>query len=168
MICLLHESPLIDKDERKAMDDNESKVAHQGRDPALKLMRKSGSISLQNWGSELLNEMQVVCDVLDDQNSTKKYSQALQFLQTTIDDASLTPSARVLQGMQDNQECFFEYASRISKQHEKLLRDNALSEKEMVLFHNYVRQSVKAQEKIEASDTQTFEKYLENYFSDNL
>ena len=147
------------------MDDNEGKVAHQGRDPELKLMRKSGTVSLQSWGSELLNEMQAVCDFLDQQNNTSKYSEALQQQQAAIDDSSLTPSARVLQDMQDHQECFFEFANRISKQHEKLLRNSALTEKDIDFFKNHVRQSVEKQRQTELSDTISFDEFLHNYFS---
>lgn len=168
LFCLLHESPLIDKDERKSMDDNESKVAHQGRDPALKLSRNSGSVSLQSWGSELLSEMQIVCTVLDEQHHTTKYSESLQQQQAAIDDSSLTPSARVLHDMHENQECFFEFASRISNQHEIQLRNSALSEKDMIFFQNHVRQSVEKQRQIEASDTQTFDQFLHNYFSNTV
>ena len=168
LFCLLHESPLIDKEERKSMDDNESKVAHQGRDPELKLTRKKGEVSLQRWGGELLSEMQAICTILDQQNSTTKYSQALQQQQVAMDDASLTPSARVLQDMQDHQECFFEFANRISKKHEKQLRNSRLNEKDIVFFQHQVRQSVEKQRQIEASDTISFDKFLHNYFSNSV
>ncbi len=168
LFCLLDESPLIDVDERKAMDDNESKVAHQGRDPALRLSRKVGSDSLQVWGRELLIEMQSICSILDEQNGTSNYTQALQDQQAAIDDSSLTPSARILQDMHNNQECFFEFANRISIQHEKQLRNNTLSEKDMIFFKNHVRQSVEKQRQIEQSDTQSFDQFLHNYFSNSV
>jgi glutamate--cysteine ligase len=168
LFCLLHESPLIDKDERNAMDDNESKVAHQGRDPALKLSRNSEQVSLQIWGSELLSEMQAVCTILDQQNSTTKYSNSLQKQQAAIEDPNQTPSARILQDMHENQECFFEFASRISKQHEKQLRNSALSEKDMNFFQNHVRQSVEKQRQIEQSDTISFDQFLHNYFTNSV
>lgn len=165
LFCLLDDSPQIDKAEREAVDDNDSKVAHEGRDPALMLASNHGVVSLQSWGSELLSEMQSICSILDGQNNTTKYSEALKQQQATIDDSGLTPSARVLQDMQDNQECFFEFANRISKQHEKQLRNNTLTEKDIIFFENHVRQSVEKQRQIEASDTISFDQFLHNYFS---
>lgn len=169
LFCLLQQSPLIDKAEREAVDDNDSKVAHQGRDPNLKLVNQEQlHISLQSWGKELLTEMQEVCTVLDDQNSTTKYSKSLQHQQAAIEDANLTPSARILQDMHENQECFFEFADRISKQHENQLRNSALSEKDINFFQNHVRQSVVKQRQIEASDTISFDQFLHNYFSNTV
>ncbi len=165
LFCLLQDSPLIDKTECEAIDNNDSKVAHNGRDPELKLVKQQQQVSLQSWGRELLNEMQSICSILDEQNNTTKYMQALEYQQAKIEDSRLTPSARVLQDMRDNQECFFEFANRISKQHEKQLRNNRLSEKDMIFFKNHVRQSVEKQGQIEASDTQTFDQFLHNYFS---
>ncbi|MBT8112609.1 MAG: glutamate--cysteine ligase [Gammaproteobacteria bacterium] len=168
LFCLLHESQLIDRAERKAVEDNESKVAHQGRDPALKLSRKSEQVSIQTWGSELLIEMQAVCTTLDEQNSTTKYSKSLQKQLAAIEDSNQTPSARILQDMHENQECFFELANRISRHHEKQLRDSTLSEKDMIFFQNQVRQSVEKQGQIEASDTISFDQFLHNYFSNTV
>jgi len=169
LFCLLQDSPLIDKNERKSIEDNENKVAHEGRNPALKLShKKKQQISLQSWGRELLAEMQVLCAILDEQKSTTNYSEALQHQLAAIEDSGLTPSARVLQDMQENQECFFEFASRISNQHEKQLLKSTLSENDMIFFQNHVRQSLEKQGQIEASDTQTFDQFLHNYFTNTI
>lgn len=168
LFCLLQESPLIDKKERESIDENDSKVAHQGRDPELKLVKQRQQVSLQSWGRELLAEMQSICSILDVQNDTNHYTQALETQRAAIEDPNLTPSARVLQDMQENRECFFELANRISKQHEKQLRNNTLTEKDMDFFLNHVRQSVEKQRQIEASDTISFDQFLHNYFSNTV
>ncbi len=168
LFCLLQDSAQINKSERESIDNNDSKVAHEGRDPALKLERNGELVSLQSWGIELLNEMQEVCAILDRQNNTNKYTEALRQQHAAIEDPRLTPSARVLQDMQDNNECFFEFSSRISKQHEKRLRNNTLSEKDMAFFHKHVRQSVEKQRQIEVSDTISFDQFLHNYFSNTV
>ena len=47
--------------------------------------------------------------------------------------------------MRENSECFFEFAKQLSKQHEKQLRNNELSEKDLNFFQEHVRQSVEKQ-----------------------
>jgi len=165
LFCLLQESPLISKSEREAIKDNESKVAHQGRDPQLNLSYQGKSVPLSSWGEEILTEMQAVCLVLDEQNNSTKYNDALQIQKDAIKDANLTPSARVLQDMRDNKECFFEFANRISRQHENQLRDSELSEKDKNYFQKHVEQSVEKQRQTEVSDTISFDEFLHNYFS---
>lgn len=168
LFCLLQQSPLIDKDERIGIKDNDSKVAHKGREPGLKLVRKGQHIRLQDWGKELLSEMQEIALILDEQNNTQRYSLALKQQQERIEDAERTPSARVLREMRENKMCFFEYAKHLSKQHEKLLSDSDLSEKEVTMFQDSVRQSVEKQGQIEGYDTVSFDEFLQNYFSSKI
>ena len=168
LFCLLQQSPLIDKAERQAIKDNENNVAHQGRNPDLKLSRVSKHTSLQDWARELLNEMQVISAILDNHNNSEHYALAWQAQMAAVEDVNLTPSARVLQDMRDNNECFFEFASHISRQHENLLRNSELNEKDLHFFQTSVRQSVEKQGQIEASDTQNFDQFLHNYFSNTV
>ena len=168
LFCLLQKSPLIDKDERRAIKTNDSNVVHQGRDPELKLERNNQQCSLQAWAEDLLNEMKTVCSILDEQNNSTSYSQALQKQLAVVEDVNLSPSARVLHHMQENDECFFEFASYISKQHENQLRNSKLNKKDIDFFQTSVRQSVEKQRQIEASDTQTFDEFLHNYFSNTV
>ncbi len=165
LFCLLQDSPLINKQEREGIKDNDSKVAHQGRMPGLKLLDKGSERGLQEWGTELLNEMQLVASILDEENNTQRYSLTLKQQQELIDDAERTPSARVLSGMRENKECFFEYAKRISKNHEKLLANSVLTENDSKMFQHSVRQSVEKQGQIEGYDTVSFDEFLHNYFS---
>ena len=168
LFCLLQQSPLIDKDERREIKANDSKVAHQGRDPELKLERNNQQCSLQEWAAELLTEMQEICSTLDKQNGSMSYRQVLQEQQSVVADVNLTPSARVLNDMRENNECFFEFASYISKQHENQLRNSKLNEKDVHFFQTEVRRSVEKQRQIEASDTQSFDEFLHNYFSNTI
>jgi len=120
---------------------------------------------LHEWSTELLDEMLQVASILDEENNTQRYSLALKQQQELVDDAERTPSARVLSGMRDNKECFFEYAKRYSKIHEKLLSNSALSENDRKMLHDSVRQSVEKQRQIERYDTVSFDEFLHNYFS---
>ena len=168
IFCLLQQSPSIDASERRAIDSNEYKTAHQGRDPLLTLQRGEQQISLQDWGYELLQEMRGVCEILDEQSKHTYYTAALNEQIAAIKDASLTPSAKMLDEMRANEETFFEYASRYSQLHQKQLRNSALDENDLKFFKNVVGRSVEKQRQIEASDTASFEQFLDDYFSNTL
>ena len=168
IFCLLQQSPLIYSAEQQAIDSNEINTAHQGRDPALKLIREKQEISLPQWGGEILHEMQAICEVLDEQDSSNCYSTALQQQIDIIKDATLTPSARILDEMRSTKEGFFEMASRFSKMHQNQLRNGLLSESDVRFFTDAVRQSVAKQQQIEASDTTSFDQFLDDYFSQTL
>ncbi len=165
VFCLLQSSPLIDGSERRDIDGNEIKTAHQGRDTELRLLRERRTVSIRHWGTEILHAMQALCEVLDKESQNDNYSTALQEQIAVIEDASLTPAARMLDEMRAGNEGFFEIASRLSKMHRYQLCDDALNTKDTTFFTNVARQSVNKQRQIEVSDTTSFSQFLDDYFS---
>ena len=168
IFCLLQDSPLIDVDERHTIDSNEFKTAQYGRDPQLKLVKDNEEVSIKIWGHEILNNMQEICYILDDISLSNNYSISLQEQVAAIEDASLTPSARMLEEMGTQQEGFFDIAQRYSIKHQNLLSNNMLGNDDIEMFEKIIRQSIDKQHRIEASDTQTFDQFLHDYFSQTL
>ena len=168
IFCLLQESPLINEDERTAIDHNGLKVAHDGRNPGLKLVKENTEVPIKLWGREILHQMQAICEVLDAQNQSNDYSSALRKQIAAMEDPSLTPSARMLDEMRDQCEGFFEIAQRYSKLHQNLLLNNVLENDDIEMFEKVVNQSIDKQRQIEASDTLTFDQFLHDYFSQTL
>ena len=168
MFCLLQHSPCIDADERQAIDCNEISTAHYGRDPALKLTRGRRQVLLQEWGQEILYEMQAICELLDESNHCNDYSTALRQQSAAMKDAALTPSAKILHEMRTAKEGFFEIASRYSKMHQTRVRGQSLSQQDTEFFKASVLRSIEKQHEIEATDTVSFDEFLENYFQETL
>jgi glutamate--cysteine ligase len=54
MFCLLKDSPEINSTEAEEIDDNQIRVAHQGRKHGLQLSRNQQEITLKRWADELL------------------------------------------------------------------------------------------------------------------
>jgi glutamate--cysteine ligase len=163
--CLLNDSPAIGSQERKEIDHNELLVAHQGRDPKISLQRKSRAVHLKEWASEILDSMQGVCELLDAGESQQLYQDALKEQMEKVEDPGKTPSARMLAEIRENDEEFFHFANRMSKQHQDYFNGQSLSEERSELFREFTDESIKRQQEIEASDTLTFEEYLQQYFS---
>ena len=168
IFCMLHESPIIDRTERDIIDINENKTAHQGRDPALKLTHNSKNVSIKAWGEEILNEMYAICEILDKVCDSNCYSTALQEQMAIVLDASLAPSAKILDDMKSSKEGFFEMACRISEKHKYHFLNSELNNYDMKYFLDIVRQSIEKQQQIEASDTTSFDQFLHDYFSESL
>src|SRR5450432_119711 len=64
-LCLLRESDPIGHAEQAALDANHLLVARRGREPGLHLSREGRSIPMADWGRELLDSMQGLCEMLD-------------------------------------------------------------------------------------------------------
>jgi glutamate--cysteine ligase len=165
LFCLLHESPVISADERKSIDENELRAAHRGRDPELKLVRGSQSVSLRDWASELLKEMHGVCELLDRSTEGKPYCAALEAQQQKVQDPELTPSARMLNEMRERGEGFYHFAERMSRIHQHFFNNLPMSKEREAYFTELATKSLEDQRAWEAADDMSFDQYLERYFA---
>lgn len=164
LYCLLQDSPLINVDERVAIDQNELDVAHRGREPGLMLTRRDGAISLRDWGLEICDEMQAICEYLDSSVEGTPYSHALQQQRAAILDPELTPSARMLAEMRGNGEGFYHFAQRKSLAHADYFRQLAIDAERKALLEQSVEESLRRQQEIEAADDCSLDDYLMRYF----
>jgi glutamate--cysteine ligase len=165
LTCLFQDSPLNQPEERKFNNENQLAVANQGRKPNLMLQKDGQNISLQDWAHEILESMQPVCTALDQGNELAPYSQSLTEQKKLIDNPELTPSARILAGMEKQQQPFAPYALAISEQHRQFFKNQSLSPELKDEFIQLAEQSFITQKNIEAFDYNSFPDFLQCYFS---
>ena len=166
-LCLLKESPLIADDEQAALDQNHLTVARRGREPGLMLSRDGKSVPLTVWAHELIDSLTGICEVLDRGDAARPYAQALAAQAGKIDNVALTPSARLMKELADTNESFFELALRMSMMHKDyFLELYPPNQARLSEFASEAAESLEMQRNIEASDKETFEKYLARYFAD--
>jgi glutamate--cysteine ligase len=165
LFCLLQDSPVVGADERRAIDDNELRAAHRGRDPDLKLVRGHESVYLREWASELLEEMHAVCELLDQGVSGAPYCAALDEQLRKVRDPELTPSARMLNEMRERGEGFYHFARRMSEIHQHFFNNLPLSESREQYFTELAVKSREDQQALEAADEMSFSEYLQRYFA---
>ena len=168
LLCLLHESPLIDARERGEIDDNILRTAHQGREPGVALQRGGEEIGLADWATELCDAMGPVCALLDGDEGQGPYRQALEGCREKVMDPEQTPSARMLTEMRERGEGFFHFAKRMSQQHQRYFTELTLDEEQQRLFENESLLSHERQAAMEVSDTGSFDDYLSAYFRQGL
>ncbi len=166
--CLFAQSPYVSEKERTEIDGNELTTAHQGRLPGLNLLRNDRKISLRDWGMEICNDMQGICEILDQDNPTKPYQEALKEQREALMEPSRTPSARMLDEMRENKESFFAYALRKSLQHRDYFHAHKLPKNLLKQYQEIADKSIQQQRAIEASERQDFDTFLKEYYKQNL
>ena len=164
LFCLLEESPALSQSEISAIDENLLLVAHQGRKPGLDLRRGEEKISLQDWAIELCNRMKGVAKLLDLANYCENYFSSVKSQLASVFDPDLTPSARMLAEMEENDEGFFHHAQRMSKHHYRYYKTHELAEDKLKFFEQLAEDSQNRQKQIEQQDEMSFDEYLEDYF----
>jgi len=161
LFCMLCESPPMDAEEQLQNKRNLVAVAHRGRDPDLMLERGAEKVSLNQWGSEILDMVGELCDLLDVDGQPKVYCNSLTQQLNKLHKPSETPSGMMLQELFDNEEDFFTLGLRKSREHQD--QAVALSAAKQKELEQSVADSHQKQSQIEASDTKSFEEFLSDY-----
>lgn len=165
VFCLLLESPPINVQERREIDQNIGGAAHRGRDPSLYLSRQGREIRLRDWAAELLLAMEPVCELLDKWDGRQAYCEALSQQQACVTDPESTPSARMLQEMRDQDEGFFHFAKRKSLQHRDYFNGYVPDTGRYHLFLDEAEISLERQRALEQETGVSFGQFLADYFA---
>ena len=165
LFCLLQDSPPCDDDEQVMQRTNLEAVVNRGRQPGLVLKTSSGERGMAQWAGELLSGMELVARELDEAHDCADYVLDLQAQQAKVEDPELTPSARILREMREQDLPFFRLAMGYSKRWAEHYRTRVLPQAEKARFEEESKRSLRAQREIESSDDISFERYLDNFFS---
>lgn len=166
--CLLTDSAADTEAESAEMQANQMAVVERGREPGLLLQHNGEARSLTDWADALLNFGEPVARALDSHDgispdSVDSHWQALQSQRRKVADAALTPSARIIDAMQNNAEPFFRVTMNLALAH----REHFASTPPTATEHSHWRQqandSLRAQHEAEAAETESFEDFLERY-----
>lgn len=163
-LCLLKDSPPIDSGDEAALDRNHVTVARRGREPGLLLQRDGRAVPMLDWARELLDQMQGLCELLDEGDPARPYAAALATQAAKLDDVALTPSARLVKELRDTGESFFDLALRMSAQHKTYFLDlYAPNDARLREFAGEAAQSLEDAAALEARNEGSFEDYLARY-----
>jgi glutamate--cysteine ligase len=109
--------------------------------------------------------MDSVAKLLDTAHGQQQYGASLARQQARVADPELTPSARVLREMREQDVPFFRLAMNYSLQWAEYFQQRPFPTEAAAALEQESRRSLEAQRDIEASDDISFEQYLENFFS---
>lgn len=161
IFCLLRNSPPSNRDEYHEIDNNLQSVVRNGRDPELQLHIAGQARGLRQWATEIMQEVGDIASLLDTINKTTAHKQAAATQQAKIDNADLTPSAKVLQRMREGKTSYFRFAMNQSLANSDYFRSRKLSEFAQESFQAMTKESLAQQQDVESSDTVDFETYLD-------
>jgi glutamate--cysteine ligase len=163
--CLLEDSPPIEETERLANSANHAAVAVEGRRPGLQLQGQDGAVDMTDWARQICTRILDVAALMDTDRSNGTVA-AVEAQMRTIDDPSLTPSARMLTELEDTGQSFQDYAMSIGREFADYFR--AMNPELNTNWQTLVdesRESLARQASIEAADTLSFDQYVEKYYA---
>ncbi len=163
LYCLLRPNPPIDREQELENSHNHQQAALFGRQPGVTLKRQGQEVLMLDWGLEVLDNMRLLAEKLDYHNYTQgKYMQLLDRYEHLLRHPEETPSARVLQQIQDQDIEYLDWGLNLSAQHTSALCAETAGELEAV-FAEHAKASVESQTQLEAQEQEPFEDFLRNY-----
>ena len=168
LFCALDDSPRIDEAESRIHARNFSRTVKEGRRPGLTLTRNGEEVPLQDWANELLERIAPVAALLDEQhNDGGVHAASMAAQKAKIADASITPSARVLDEIRALGSAAV-FGLRQSEQHAAWFRDSPLMPAEEHMFTEMAAASLAEQAIIEQTQTGSFDDFVAAYNSSTL
>jgi glutamate--cysteine ligase len=164
LFCLLSDSPKIDSLESENLSENMLRTVYQGRDSQLKLRRYSSELTLRDWGTDLLQQMQPVAEQLDGAHAHQHYTHTLRDMHSAITDSGNTPSETLLKEMQDNAETYYRMAMRKAQEHRDFFLSGELDTAVTDHYRQLAATSHEQQTVIENNDVVSFDQFLTDYW----
>ena len=169
LYCLLSDSPPDSPKITAAQAANRHAVAQRGREPGLALQQGDGSLRpLQDWGQELLKDLQPVAERLDEAfpEHGGAYAAALQMARQRLESPDTTPSARLLAELAANEEDSLTALTLARSQaHRQHLLSLPLTADVREAYTRMAQESFIEQADIEAADTGDYEQWRQQYIT---
>ncbi len=167
--CLLRESPADTPQELGILARNLHQAAGRGRDPGLRLARRTEELTPAEWGAELLREYEPIAAALDHAHRGTAYRDAVSAAGALLADPAATPSARILREMAQNYDnSYLSFALAQSTRHRDLLLKLPLAPETDARFARMAAESLAKQRQIEAADSMPFEAFRRQYLAQDL
>jgi glutamate--cysteine ligase len=164
--CLYSDSPDDSPQEIAAIGRNQHRAAERGREPGLELEKGQGTQTLQAWGLEIVQQLHRIAAQLDATHGTQDYSRAVHDAEHALHHPEDTPSARVLQTVQEQfGGSFVAFVRAHSQQTRQTMLDLPMSEAQALEWARISAKSLQDQAAIEAADSMPFDIYLQEYLS---
>jgi len=168
-LCLLRESPPLSPDLSARYEANHVTVANRGRERGLVLWTEHGPLALADWATEILDQMQGICELLDAGDPSKPYAAALAFQRQKLADPAELPSARLLDEMRRQGMSFSELALWMSEMHRDYFRElYPPKPARLAQFREEAAASLEEQRAVEARDTLPFAQFVARYNEGSL
>lgn len=165
LLCsLFAKSDPISAREMGENTDNFDRVVMNGRHPDLCLTVENNCVALSDIASKILKEIEPFAAMLDSTYSTTEHSEVLKNLLGQLDNLDETFSGKIVKLIEKEKQGFFPFAKALSEKHKQEFIDNPLSKERLNFYQNVAEQSHQKKNKIEASDSISFEAFLESYY----
>lgn len=164
LYCLFEDSPEMTSENMQTCKSNNDLAIMRGREPGLILQRYHQQSTLKDWGDEMISRMKPIAEMLDSVHFSKQHSRVLAIQSEKLADASLTPSAQILDDIEHKHASYYGFAQYQADKHEKFFKHLVQNNASKMESEQAATDSIARQLEIEQADTLSFDDYLATYF----
>lgn len=162
--CAIIPSEELSELQSSQLTENLNKIVIEGRKPDLTLQIDGCDKTVAQWGSFITLELKKLASVLDKNRENPRYQEAITHIAPRFAQPELTSSARILEKIIDKNSDNGPLALNLSKEYKQQLQAQGYKIWSDDYFQQEKLDSLNKQRKIEASDSISFDDYLQNYF----
>jgi glutamate--cysteine ligase len=163
LVCALDDSAALPPDAYAEANRNFGRITMEGRKPALELVRDGQPVQMLDWANELFVKIDKAAAALDAIRGDDVHARAVAVQRAKLADASLTPSARVLQVMRDQKQSFLEFGLAQSAAHAAAFLARPLPADEAEAFAALAAKSLEEQAMLEREEVGSFDAFVAAY-----
>jgi glutamate--cysteine ligase len=163
--CLLKDSPDFSRQQQRIAKQNLNKVATWGRDVSLELLDGENPRSLKTWAEDIFSDLAEVARLLDKADQGENFLAALNRQHQKLKDPELTPSARMLKDMAEQELEVNELALSLAKKHRRKLLKTDYTQMQDGEFDWEAVASRQKQRELEKAETLSFDEFLHLTFN---
>lgn len=160
--CLLSDSTAISDVECERLSFNQRLTVLHGRDPELKLVTDDKTLTLRDWGRQILSEMRTLVAAVEPVDAAL-VRQAIDRYQSWLESPNLTPSGQMCLQLQDAQVEYRDLVQNLAQSHRETLTATPLDPKVAARMVQEAADSVIKQAELEAQSQGRFVDYVEQF-----
>ncbi|MGH1487188.1 MAG: glutamate--cysteine ligase, partial [Cellvibrionaceae bacterium] len=166
LFCLLEDSPPSDEKEYLQLQENQHRMVYNGRDPLLTLFHNGKERGARDWGKEIIEKLKPIAELLDLNacDTDRSYQQALTNELMKFSNDSLTPSAKIINNLHEQQVTFYRLAMNASLKNREHFLEHTLDQEKVDYYTKMAKESLEQQSRIEADTSINFNQFLQNYY----
>ena len=161
--CLLGSDNHLSDRECSLLNLNKSTVVKEGRKPGLRLQQLDGETSRETLGTQILDQVELVAQLLDEIHFTQAYTASVATQRARLADPELTPSAQILAQLKSSGVSYQDWALEKSREHRQALAKEPLADARRDELDKMAADSIQSQREQEAQPQEPFDQFLQHY-----
>ena len=161
LFCLLIESPFLEEKENLIIQNNFKTIVQDGLNPQAKVHYQGQELGVREAAISLLASISKVFSQFKD---SEKIGALIEKQKQKVENPKTLPAAMILDQLHGEDLSYVELADRLSKNARQSFMQTSYEILEEEKLKEEAQKSLVEQKRIEASDTENFEDFLDHYF----